>query len=147
MSRADRVLTWLLRLLGASALGAVVAVVLPLRWMHAIHGWLGLGAMPSAPIVEYLARSVSGFYVLFGVLCLIIAADLPRYRPLARFLGGALALFGLAFLVIDPLAGLPLWWTLVEGPPGIVLGGLLLYLAKPGRCADVAKSAQNGPGH
>jgi hypothetical protein len=56
--------------------------------MAATHRWLGLGEMPTGPVVEYLARSLSAFYAVMGALCLVVAADLERYRPLVRFLGG-----------------------------------------------------------
>jgi hypothetical protein len=69
MRKADKVLAILLRSLGVSALFALVAVFMPMSWMAATHRWLGLGEMPTAPVVEYLARSVSAFYALFGALC------------------------------------------------------------------------------
>ena len=88
MTRSDKVLVILFRyLLGIGGLFALVPVVMPLSWMAATHRWLGLGEMPTAPIVAYLARSVSAFYALFGALCLVVASDLDRYRPLVRFLG------------------------------------------------------------
>ena len=63
MTRADTVLVILLRyFLGIPGLFALVAVVMPLSWMAATHRWLGLGEMPTGPVVEYLARSVSAFY-------------------------------------------------------------------------------------
>jgi hypothetical protein len=34
--------------------------------------------MPTAPVVEHLARSVSTFYALFGALCLVVASDGER---------------------------------------------------------------------
>lgn len=80
-------LIFLLWFLGVSALFALVAVFMPLSWIVATHGWLGLGEMPTAPIAEYLARSLSLFYALFGALCLVMAADLVhgnRPRPHGR---------------------------------------------------------------
>src|SRR5271154_1250939 len=83
----ESLLVFVLRFLGVSALFALVAVFMPLSWMVATHRWLGLGEMPTAPIVEYLARSLSAFYVFIGVLCWAVASDLDRYLPLARILG------------------------------------------------------------
>ncbi len=131
MTKADKVLAFLLRFLGVSALFALVAVLMPFSWMAATHRWLGLGEMPAAPVVEYLARSLSAFYALFGALCLVVASDLQRYRPLVRFLGEALAVMGLVALGIDLAAGLPWWWSAFEGPLGIGLGALLYFLARP----------------
>ena len=71
------------------------------------HRWLGLGELPASPIVEYLARSLSAFYALVGALCLVMAADLERYRPLVRFLRAAFALWSAAMLWVDLAAGMP----------------------------------------
>ena len=109
MAKADKVLVILLRFVAVSALFALVAVVMPVSWMAATHRWLGLGEMPTGPVVEYLARSLSAFYAIMGALCLVLATDLERYRPLVRFLGVAFALMSLALLGVDLAAGMP-WW-------------------------------------
>ena len=87
MAKSDKALVVLLRIVGVGALFALLAVVMPVSWMAATHGWLGLGEMPTGPVVEYLARSLSAFYAIMGALCLVLATDLERYRPLVRFLG------------------------------------------------------------
>jgi hypothetical protein len=87
MTKSNKALVLLLRFMGVPALFALVAVVMPVSWMAATHRWLGLGEMPTAPVVEYLARSLSAFYAVMGALCLVVAADLERYWPLVRFLG------------------------------------------------------------
>src|SRR5947209_5572660 len=98
MTKGDKVLVILFRyLLGIGSLFALVPVVMPVSWMAATHRWLGLGEMPTGPIVEYLARSLSAFYALVGALCLVMASDLDRYRPLVRFFGVCLALLGIVF--------------------------------------------------
>jgi hypothetical protein len=131
MTRSDKVLVILLRYLGGiPALFALVPVFMPFSWMVAIHRWLGLGEMPNAPVVEYLARSVSAFYALLGALFLVMASDLDRYRPLVRFFGVAFALLGIIFLGVDAVAGMPWWWTAFEGPPGVPVGALLYLLAR-----------------
>ena len=131
MTRADKVLVLLLRFLGVGSLLALVPVFMPFAWMAATHRWLGLGEMPAAPVVEYLARSLSAFYALVGALCLLVAADLDRYRPLVRSLGVAFALLGLVFLFIDLAAGMPWWWAAAEGPATAVVSALLFVLARP----------------
>ena len=95
MTRADKAMAILLRLVGVGSLFALVAVFLPVSWMAATHRWLGLGEMPTGPVVEYLARSLPVFYAVMGSLCLVLATDLERYRPLVRFLGLAFALMSL----------------------------------------------------
>jgi hypothetical protein len=131
MTKADKVLVILLRIVGVSALFALVAVFRPVSWMAATHRWLGLGEMPTAPVVEYLARSLSAFYALVGALCLAVAADLERYRPLARSLGVAFALMSVVLLGVDLAAGMPWWWPASEGPGGVAFGAPLFVLARP----------------
>jgi hypothetical protein len=131
MTKSDKVLVLLLRFLGVGSLLALVPVFMPFSWMAATHRWLGLGEMPAAPVVEYLARSLSAFYALVGALCLLVAADLDRYRPLVRSLGVAFALLGLVFLFIDLAAGMPWWWIAAEGPATVVVSAVLFVLARP----------------
>ena len=133
MTKADKALVILLRFVGVPALFALVPVFMPISWMTAIHRWLGMGEMPTAPVVEYLARSLSAFYALVGALCLVVASDLDRYRPLVRFLGAAFALMSLVLLGVDLAAGMPWWWSAIEGPPCFVIGAVLWFLAGQGR--------------
>ena len=131
MTKSDRALVLLLRIVGVGALFALVAVFMPVSWMAATHRWLGLGEMPTGPVVEYLARSLSAFYAIMGALCLVLTTDLERYRPLVRFLALAVVLMSLVVLGVDLAAGMPWWWSASEGPGGIVFGALLVYLARP----------------
>src|SRR5215468_8104293 len=131
MTKSDKALVLLLRLVGVGALFALVAVFMPVSWMAATHRWLGLGEMPTGPVVEYLARSLSAFYAVMGALCLVLATDLERYRPLVRFLGVAFALMSVVLLGVDLAAGMPWWWTASEGPGGVLFGALLFVLARP----------------
>src|SRR5262245_27062262 len=57
MTKSEKALVLLLRIVGVPALFALVAVFMPVSWMAATHRWLGLGEMPTGPVVEYLARS------------------------------------------------------------------------------------------
>jgi hypothetical protein len=131
MTKTDKALVILLRFVGVGSLFALVPVFMPLSWMAATHRWLGLGEMPTAPIVEYLARSLSAFYALVGALCLMVAADLERYRPLVQFLGLAIVLMSVVALGVDLAVGMPWWWSASEGPGGVVLGALMFILARP----------------
>ena len=73
----------------------------------------------------------SRFYALFGALCLAVAADLERYRPLVRFLGVTIAFMGVVAFGIDFVAGMPWWWTVFEVPPAVGFGVLLFFLGRP----------------
>ena len=111
------------------AASAIIFVAAPESWMVAIHTELGLGQLPDAPIVGYLARSTSAFYAIIGGLFLAISFDLVRYRPIARYLGTAMAVFGAVLVVVDTLEGLPLSWTLWEGPFVCLFGLAVLWLS------------------
>jgi hypothetical protein len=146
MTRADKALAIFLRCLGVGSLFALVAVFMPFSWMLATHRWLGLGEMPDGPVIEYLARSVSAFYALFGALFLVVASDLERYRPVVRFLGMALTLVGLVLLGVDIEAGMPWWWSAFEGPLWVLLGALMYLLARPANQVKEKVEPGVGPG-
>lgn len=129
MTRPDRLLRPPLRIIGAAALLSIVAVVMPYSWMNAIHHWLGMGALPTEPVVGYLARSTSAFYALFGGLLWVVSWDLHRYRPVLCYLGAAVILFGITLFFVDLLEGMPLYWRVVEGPINMGFGALILVLS------------------
>ena len=130
MTQGENALAILLRLIGVIGLIALGPVLMPFSWMASTHRWLGLGEMPGGPAVEYLARSVSAFYAMFGALCLVLSADLERDRPVVRSLGALGALMGVILIGADTAAGMPLWWTITEGPPTIAFGALVFFLAR-----------------
>jgi hypothetical protein len=125
---AGRLLTWLLRFVGAITLLAYIAVVMPRRWMEASHTALGLGEMPPGPLVDYMIREASYFYGASGVLLLIMSLDVPRYRPLIQFTGVSFLLAGPIFAAIDISAGMPWLWTLSDGLGCAAFGGGVLWL-------------------
>ena len=124
----QRLLVILLRLAGGFTLLAFLAMLLPQDWMASTHEWLGLGAFPRAPVVDYLARSVAALYGFHGVLLLLIARDPLRHRSIVRYVGVMNVVFGMLLMAIDLQAGLPLWWTIAEGPPIAAFGVVVLYL-------------------
>jgi len=130
MTKQYRFLRLFLRIIGTAALLALVAVVMPYSWMNAVHEWLGMGTLPSEPIVGYLARSTSAFYALLGGLFWVASFDLHRHRMVLCYLGIVIVIFGTALFVVDLLEGMPLWWTIGEGPFNIVFGVVILALAR-----------------
>lgn len=129
-SRREKILVFLLRGLGCVTLTAFAAMFLPGSWMERINALIGLGPLPRAPIVDYLARSISALYGFHGVLLLILARDVRRYRAIVAFVAWATALFGVLVTGIDLYAGMPAYWTWGEGPPIVVTGFVLLHLLK-----------------
>lgn len=124
----DLAIRIMLRGVGSVAALAAFCVALPYAWMNGVHQWLGMGTLPTAPIVGYLARSTSAFYALLGGLLWVVSLDLPRYRPLLRPIGAGILLLGAVLLVVDHVEGLPSWWQAGEGPFDMLCGALLLFL-------------------
>ena len=118
---------------------ALVFVVAPRAWMEEIHIWLGLGVFPDTPIVWYLARSTSAFYAMNGGLFWLASYDMGRQRRLLLFLGWWTVVLGVMLSGIDLWVGLPLSWTLSEGPLVILMGVVMLYLIS--RMADTRASS------
>ena len=46
------------------------------------------------------------------------------------YLGIVIVIFGTVLFVVDLLEGMPLWWTIGEGPFNIVFGVVILALAR-----------------
>lgn len=129
MSTTERALRWVLWILGAGLLMALPTAFLPQAWMDATHRWLGLGDLPGVPIVGYMARSLSLLYAMNGALLVFLAARPKRNAATLRFLGAIWILFGIGITWIDAASGLPLYWTLAEGPPTIGISLVILVLA------------------
>ena len=126
---AERLLRWILTAAGTVLLSAALFVFLPTEWMARTHRALGLGSFPDAPLTQYLTRSIAALYAIHGALVLLAARDVRRYLPFVRLIGTTDAAFGLAMLGIDLHAGMPRWWTLIEGPPVFLTGALVFVLA------------------
>jgi hypothetical protein len=127
---AERLLVWLLRLGGLSTLLALPASFLPFAWMDAIHQRVGLGPLPDVPITGYLTRSLSWFYAMHGALWLFLSTDVWRYRLLIRLLFALNIAFGVGLVLLDWRVGMPLPWTLCEGPLIILFSLALLWLLR-----------------
>lgn len=123
-----RLLVFLLRLGGVATVTAFFAIFLPVEWMVRTHAWLGLGEFPRSPIVDYLTRSVAALYGFHGCLLLLISTDPVRYRAIVTYVAAMNVALGIIMVAIDLHAGLPLWWTLIEGPPIVSLGIALAVL-------------------
>lgn len=134
----DRFLILFLRGVGTVAGSAVFCAMMPLRAMDTVHRALGMGPLPSGPIVEYLARSTSAFYALLGVLFWAFSLDLARYRPLVRGAGFALVALGMLLFWTDFKAGMPWFWQDAEGPLDALIGIPLLWT---GRATGVRRCA------
>jgi hypothetical protein len=126
---ADRVLLLLMRANAAVLLCAIPCALLPFAWMDAIHrDWLDLGSLSDAAITRYMARSLALVYAGHGAATLFVTLDWQRYRPAVPFIAWLHMGFGCAMVAVDLDAGLPLWWTVGEGPPLVGVGIVMLML-------------------
>ena len=115
----------LLRIIGTTSSLALAAVVLPYDWMNGIHQWLGMGTLPSDPIVGYLARTLSAFYALLGGLLWVLSFDTLKYRTVIQYLGYGLLSLGIVILIVDYVEGMPTLWKWIEGPVSILYLSLI----------------------
>ncbi len=126
MKITDRTIALALRLFGAIDMLALAAAAMPFAWMQWINARFGYGDLPDAPVVEYLARHVSLWYAVHAATFLFLSTDVPRYRPVIRFL----AWLGLAFcgclLLVNLASGLPLRWAIGE-PIGGSIESIVLF--------------------
>jgi hypothetical protein len=135
MTKAETALVVVMRIGAVTTMLALGAVFMPFSWMDWIHERIGLGKLPDLPITGYLTRSFSAFYAYHGAMLWLIASDVRRFDPLVRFLGFACLAFGSVTLVIDALVGMPLLWTVCEGPVIVVLGIAILWLRRAAAAA------------
>src|SRR5690606_14816997 len=103
-----------------------IAVVLPAKALHAGHELCGLGEFPEGPLPLYLARSTSLLYAFHGAVLWCLSRDVLRFGPVIRFIAAGTIVLGGALLAVDLSAGMPTWWTLLEGPLVIATGVWLI---------------------
>ncbi len=114
-------------------LSALVAVFLPHSVMDSLHAQMGLGQLPDAPIVDYLTRSLSLIYASNAPLCGFVARDVRRWREVIVVQAWVGATYGLGLLALDLVIGMPLFWTICEGPLVVALSAAVLLLARAPR--------------
>ena len=130
MADKPRLLAALLRLEGTIEMLAFIAVVMPHAWMAAAHRWLGMGELSAFPLLDYMIRSVSLLYGLHGVLLLLLATDVERFRLLIIYTAASYLLAALAFTAIDVRNSMPWWWSVSEVGSVIWLGLALFWLLR-----------------
>ena len=128
----ERLLKLILQINGGVMSMALIAVFLSHDQMAAIHEWLGLEEekFPKAIIVDYLARSLSAFYAIMGILYLVLARDIRAHASVITFMAWASICFGVGSIFIGLQLGFPAWWTWGEGPFIILYGAAILWLQR-----------------
>ncbi len=125
---SQRLQVSLLRVVGFLQLLAFIAVVMPRSWMEAGHEWLGLGTMPSGPLLDFMIRQSSYVYGWSGLMLWLMSTNVSRYRPLLVLTGLSFLLAGPVFAWIDVAAGMPSYWAIFDGVGCFAFGAALLWL-------------------
>jgi len=135
--REEKLLILFMRLSAIVMLMAFPMMLLPVEWMAITHRWMGLGEFPASPLVDYLTRSISFLYGFRGGLLLLISSDVRRYRAVLIYVIAMGFAFGVAIIAVDLHAGLPLTWTIGEGPmiivAAVIMGLLLRAVPRNGK--------------
>jgi hypothetical protein len=114
MNKSHILLRRLLRVLGLICVAAIFGAVVPVSWLDAAHRAMKLGPFPTAPIAEYLARSVSYLCAFYGGLLLLLARDVERFAPVIVYQAVAI-LAGSAFGIFAGVrAGVPAFWVIAD---------------------------------
>jgi hypothetical protein len=127
-----KILRWILMVSGIFLMCAFFAMLLPVETMRMAHKWLGLGEFPVAPITDYLARSTSMLYGVHGSVMFYAGLTIQHHWRFVWLLGWLHVVIGVSLVVIDSMAPMPMYWTLMEGPSIAALGVLILFLFKRG---------------
>jgi len=104
----------LLRILGGICVLAVVPFFVPRTWINTGHRFLGLGEFPSAPIAEYLARSVSALCTFYGGLLLLLASDVQRFIRVIRYQAVAIMVLSALGIFAGVRAGIPAYLVIAD---------------------------------
>jgi hypothetical protein len=58
-------------------------------------------------VTQYLSRSVSAFYAMFGGLTILVSLDVRRFGPVITYLAIATMAFGMVITGVDVIAKMP----------------------------------------
>src|ERR1041384_6350465 len=111
MRNAERWLKLSLFLFGFPPVLAVIPFLMPFSWMAAAHEWLGMGALPQKPIVDYLARYASAISAFYGFVMLLSITDVRRYARVITLQAVSTIAFAGVGSFFAWRAGMPWWWV------------------------------------
>jgi hypothetical protein len=104
----------LLRILGGICVLAVIPLFMPRSQLDAGHRFLGLGELPTAPIAEYLARSVSALCAFYGGLLLLLARDVRQFVSIIRYQAAAIMVLSAIGIFAGMHAGVPAFLVIAD---------------------------------
>ena len=124
MTMAEKLLKLLLYGAGVTCALGAVALFMPREWMVLGCEFLGMEPFPSEPVAEYLARETSGMYAFYGVLLIVLAGDVRRYRRAITL--SALAIWLIATTMLF-FGGMPTFWLWSDfGSAAFLCAGVLV---------------------
>ena len=132
---AEKGLRFLLRFNGVLAIGTIFSVLMPHAWLV----WCVRQVDPEINVrllVVYLARALSVFYLLLGLLLVLFAADVRRYRRAITVImwwtlfAAASMLVQAAPFVRDFQGSWFFWVMLGDGVYGLVTAVGILWLQR-----------------
>lgn len=147
MRKAEVWLKLLLRVVGVPAVLAVVPAIMPQSWLV----WCVDKAEPGTRVrllITYLARLLSAYYALLGVLLLVFSGDIRRYAPAIRIVAIwclLAAIFLVSYLLISvpsSIRGWFFWFIFSDGSFGIIFSLCILLLQRSikGKYIDRARN-------
>jgi len=104
----------LLRILGWICVLALIPLVMPRSWLDVGHRYLGLGEFPTAPIAQYLARSVCALSAFYGGLLLLLAGDVRRFLSIIRYQAVAIMTLSAVGIFAGVRAGVPAFLVIAD---------------------------------
>ena len=110
----ERWLKTLLRVLGGICVLALFPLFVPRSWLDVGHQFLKLGGFPTAPIVEYLARSVCALCAFYGGLLLLLAGDVRRYVGIIQYQAVAIMTLSAVGIFAGTRAGVPAYLVIAD---------------------------------
>ena len=114
MNTTESWLRLLLRIFGGICVLAIIPLFMPRTWLEAGHQFLRLGQFPTAPIAEYLARSVSALCVFYGGLLLVLSRDVHRFVSIIRYQAIAIMLLSALGIFAGVCAGVPAFYVVAD---------------------------------
>ena len=135
MNRTERALKLLLLVVGIVSLPAIIAVFMPYSWLVwgvelAEHG------TPVKVLVSYLARLLSAFYVLLGIMLVVFSMDVRRYSGPIRLVAvwSLMAVVGFVIYGVPALIrggfGWFIWFVAGDVAFGFVMAVTILLLQR-----------------
>jgi len=87
---------------------------MPRSWLETSNQFVGLGQFPSAPIAEYLARSVSALCSFYGGLLLVLSSDVRRFVSIIKYQDMAIMLLSALGILTGVRAGVPAFFVVAD---------------------------------